>query len=379
MAKREIRLPTLCARQGNRALYSFAIDGKELGSIATVSRVHRDEGQQLRGYQRPEALAHISAIKRYLETSNAILPNALVVAFDKRVTFEPKGKAKKSSPTVLGEIVIPLEDDLADEDKPGWIVDGQQRSAALREAQVASFPVFVTAFIAETVAEQRSQFILVNSTKPLPKGLIYELLPGTPAGDLPIALLRRRYPALLLERLNLDEDSPLLRRIRTPTIIGGTIKDNSFLTMLTASIEDGALYIYVDAESGGGDTESMVRLLKNYWAAVAECFPEAWGEAPRRSRLTHGAGIISLGSLMDEIVYALGEENIPSSEDFAREIGRIAEYCHWTKGSWKLGAREKIAWDQLQNTPGDILRLSDHLLSLYRRARHSTEEGRKAA
>ena len=50
------------------------------------------------------------------------------------------------------------------------------------------------------VREQRSQFILVNNTKPLPTGLINELLPAT-EGELPVALLRRRYPAVLLEQL----------------------------------------------------------------------------------------------------------------------------------------------------------------------------------
>ncbi len=45
------------------------------------------------------------------------------------------------------------------------MVDGQQRSAAIREARVEAFPICVTAFITESAAEQRSQFILVNSTK----------------------------------------------------------------------------------------------------------------------------------------------------------------------------------------------------------------------
>ena len=81
-----------------------------------------------------------------------------------------------------------------------------------------AFPIFVTAFITDSVAEQRSQFILVNSTKPLPKGLIHELLPstgGVPARDSAASGDSRR---TLLERLNYDEDSPLHGRIRTPTI-----------------------------------------------------------------------------------------------------------------------------------------------------------------
>ena len=54
--------------------------------------------------------------------------------------------------------------------KPGLIVDGQQRAAAIREARIDSFPICATAFIANDDREQREQFILVNSTKPLPKG-----------------------------------------------------------------------------------------------------------------------------------------------------------------------------------------------------------------
>ena len=95
--------------------------------------------------------------------------------------------------------MIPLDE----EERPGWIVDGQQRAAAIRDARVDAFPIFVNAFITEEVAEQRAQFILVNSTKPLPKGLIHELLPATEA-PLPLALHKKRLPALLLERLNYD-------------------------------------------------------------------------------------------------------------------------------------------------------------------------------
>lgn len=371
MAKQTLCVPALSVRQGKRTLYSFAVDGKELSRFATVSRIHRTENRELNGYQRPEAQAHIASIRRYLESSGAILPNSMVIAFDKRVRFKARKSTAKNTGSKVGEIVIPIDEAAADHDKPGWIVDGQQRSAALRDADLKSFPVFVTAFVAETVAEQRSQFILVNSTKPLPKGLIYELLPETPAADLPPSLLRRRFPALLLERLNLDEDSPLHQRIRTPTIYDGTIKDNSLLTMLAASIEDGALYAFFDSAAGEGETEMMLEVVKNYWRAVAETFPTEWKASPRQSRLTHGAGIISLGCLMDEIAYALGEGTVPSAGDFAAELGLIAQRCHWSSGAWEI-AGEHIAWDQVQNTPRDILRLSDHLLELYREGRGSS-------
>lgn len=370
MAKSEIRVPALEAKQGERSLYTFAVDGKRLALFTTVSRIHRSETQELGGYQRSEAQSHIGSIKRYLETANAILPNALVVAFDERVRFEPADGRKKAkgAKSRVGEIVIPVDDDLADEEKPGWIVDGQQRSAALREADIKDFPVFVTAFVTEHVAEQRSQFILVNSTKPLPKGLIYELLPETPVEALPAVLLRRRYPAILLERLNLDEDSPLRLRIKTPTIIEGDIKDNSILTMISASLEDGALYEHFDSPAGEGDTEAMLRILKAFWGAVADQFPEAWEGTPRTSRLVHGVGIASMGVLMDEIAFRFGDDVIPSRTEFAKEIGKIADACAWTEGAWSFGPQGETGWDELQNTPGEIQALSDHVLALYRDA-----------
>ena len=179
-------------------------------------------------------------------------------------------------------------------------------SAPRRSARRGSqgFPVFVTAFITDSVAEQRSQFILVNSTKPLPKGLIHELLPSTPRGRSPDRSAEAALSGALLERLNYDADSPLRGRIRTPTTVTGTIKDNSILKMISASIEDGALYAYFDPAAGDGDTESMLALLKNYWGAVARDLPAAWDESPRRSRLVHGVGIVSMGCLMDEISYS---------------------------------------------------------------------------
>ncbi|MCA1680268.1 MAG: DGQHR domain-containing protein [Actinobacteria bacterium] len=358
-------LPALAINQaGDRTLYSFAVDGKKLPSFAAVSRVKRDEQHELAGYQRAESLAHIRTIRKYVESANAMLPNALVVAFDSRVRFEPSGAPVDG--VSMGVLRIPVREDEAETDKAGWIVDGQQRTAAIRDADVDSFPIYVTAFVTDSVADQHSQFILVNSTKPLPKGLIHELLPSTPAGDLPPALLKRRYPALLLDRLNYDEGSPLQRRIRTPTTAEGTIKDNSILKMLSMSIEDGALYNWFDGDTGRGDVEAMLTLVKNFWHAVSQVFPNAWDVPPRRSRLVHGVGIMALGCLMDEISYELREEEQPSVDMFVEHLQLVADMCRWTSGIWELSADDHRRWNELQNTPRDIKVLSDYLVRHYR-------------
>lgn len=361
----EMRLPALEVRQGKRRLYQFAVDGKRLHDVATVSRIHRDDGGEIGGYQRPEAIAHIRAIRMYLEHDDALMPNALVIAFDSRARFEAISGNGRTG-TRVGHLVIPVDPSSPDEDKPGWIVDGQQRAAAIRDANVKSFPVPIVAFITDDVAEQRAQFILVNSTKPLPKGLIHELLPSTDGGDLPLALLRKRYPAMLLEALNYREASPLSGLIRTTTVVTGVIKDNSMLKMLENSITDGALYRFRDPDTGGGDMEQMLHVLFNFWGAVRDTFPEAWGEPPRRSRLMHGVGIVSLGFVMDAITDRRSSGEItPTRETYRLDLQRLAPVCAWTKGSWDFGPRDQRPWNELQNTPKDIQLLADYLLAEY--------------
>src|SRR5215469_289470 len=361
-----MRLPALEVRQGDgRVLYSFAVDGKELPSFAAVSRIHREGDAQVEGYQRPEVLSHIASIRRYLESEAPMIPNALVIAFDKRVQFEPLAGAPSISYARPGTLIIPASGDLADEDKPGWIVDGQQRTAAIRDARIDSFPVVVTAFITDSDEDQRSQFILVNSAKPLPKGLIYELLPAT-SGALPVPLQARRFPAVLLRRLNCEVRSPLYRKIRTPTTPEGIVKDNSILKMLENSLSDGALYSFRDPATGAGDEEKMMNLLTTFFAAVKGVFAEAWDKPPRQSRLMHGVGIVSLGFIMDAIFDRYSRRRLPSTDDFANDLRELREVCRWTHGFWDFGPGTQRKWNELQNTTRDIQLLTNYLLCVYR-------------
>lgn len=357
-----LSLPAIEIRQTpRRCLYTVAIDGKLLHSIAAISRIRRDADASLAGYQRPEVLSHIASIRAYIESGDPLLPNAIVVAFDRRVRF--KAQPGQRGVSRLGTLMIPLHAGWSDDEKPGWIVDGQQRSAAIRDAEVASFPICVTAFITDSPAEQREQFILVNSTKPLPKGLVYELLPNTRA-TLPRHLRIRRFPAELLERLNYDADSPLQGLIATPTNPEGKIKDNSMLRMLENSLSDGALYLLRDPHTGRGDIDLMVEILKDFWIAVGEVFPDAFGKPPRQSRLMHGVGIISLGFLMDAIVDRYLPAEWPGPEDFAADLSAIAGICCWTSGTWDFGSFTR-RWNDLQNTPKDVQLLADLLLTEY--------------
>jgi DGQHR domain-containing protein len=360
-----IVVPAIEIVQGRgRKVFAFPVDGKLLPKFASVTRIARTESEGVTGYQRPEVLSHISQIRKYLESDNPMLPNAIVVAFDRSVRFKPHSSTASAQHGRLGVLHIPLPPE--GEATPGLIVDGQQRSAALREAEVKRFPVFVVGFIAEDEDEQREQFLLVNSTKPLPKGLLYELLPSIDA-PLPEALARRRFPAALLERLNHDADSPFRSMIITPTAPRGVTKDNSVLRMLENSLTDGALFRFRTSTGDAGDMDAMLKVLKHYWQAVSQVFPNAWGLPPKRSRLMHGAGIVSLGFLMDAIADNHRRSPIPAVRQFVLGLSSIADDCRWTDGFWDFGVGRHIKWCDLQNTTAHIQLLTDYLLARYRR------------
>ncbi len=357
----ELKLPALRVHQGEtRTLYTFAVDGKLLSRFATVTRLRRDAERAILGYQRPEVLSHVGEIRRYLESGAPMIPNAIVVAFDETVRFVAHSGLNGSTYAKHGELRIPLAEPDAEGELPGWIVDGQQRVAAIREAQIDSFPICVTAFITSDLQEQREQFILVNTTKPLPKGLIYELLPATEA-RLPRLLQKRRFPAYLMDRLNNDSGSPFHRMIRTPTTPEGIVKDNSVLRMLENSLSDGALHPSRDPTTGRGDEQVMLSIINAFWAAVRGVFPEAWGKPPRKSRLMHGAGVVAMGYVMDAIADRY-RSHAMTREMFEEDLKPLVDICSWTHGYWDFGGGDIRKWNEVQNTSKAVFRLTNLLL-----------------
>ena len=327
----EIRLPALRIRQGQQYIYIFGVDGKRSTtsprSVPGPPRRHANSS----GYQRPEVLSHIKAIRRYLESDGAMLPNAIVLAFDERVDFEAATIAISDVDYVAaGELVIPSMRSLPDDEKPAWLVDGQQRSAAIRDADLAEFAVAAVGFIAHgedgaALAVHPGEQHQAAAQGPDPR---------TAAGHrgAPPAGLRQEAVAgagLDATQLRSHDRQPFAGRIATPTMPDGYIKDNSVLKMIENSLYDGALYQYRDPEDGAGDVEQMLLHLNYFWTVVQVTFPEAWDLPPTKSRLTHGAGIQALGYVMDALTDGTTAPELPKL-GIERKIEALAEHCAWT-------------------------------------------------
>jgi hypothetical protein len=183
---------------------------------------------------------------------------------------------------------------------------------------------------------------------------------------LPSALHRRRFPAHLVERLNFDTGSPFRGMIRTPTNPAGLVQDNSVLKMLENSLTDGVLYRFRGSDGTDGQTDRMLKVLEAFWGATASVFEDAWAQPPRRSRLMHGAGIVSMGFVMDAIAERYRAKGLPTHKQFSADLEPLKAVCRWTDGYWEFGPGAQRKWNELQNTPKDVQMLANYLLGQYR-------------
>ncbi|NJC70854.1 DGQHR domain-containing protein [Planosporangium thailandense] len=356
-------------------LYLFSLTAREILEVADISRVSRDKGGKLIGYQRREVRQHVQEIVDYLDGDDVLFPNSIIIALPSSVKFvSSRGLHVSDGVAVAGSIEIPLPQ--PNEPKPGWIVDGQQRALALARCKRDDFPVPVNAFVADSVDLQRDQFVRVNNSKPLPRGLVTELLPAIDT-PLPPRLSLRQTPSALCELLNQANDSPFEGLIKRPSTgaeerRSAVITDTSIINMLEESLKSsaGCLFPYRNLTSGETDFGGVWACLVQYWSAVRDTFPGAWGKAPTQSRLMHGTGIRAMGRLMDRIMATVDPQSADAPRRVREELALIAPYCRWTEGTWEaLGMR----WNDLENVPRHLNELSNFLIRTHIQARSAAQ------
>ena len=350
-------------------LYVFSLTAAQILQIAGISRVSRGEGGELIGYQRPEVRQHIQEIVDYVDGDQVIFPNPIIIALPSTVKFtNGRGIGVDGDRSDQGRIHIPVPPEGAP--KVGWIVDGQQRALALSRAKCQDLIVPVNAFVTDSIEMQRDQFLRVNNTKPLPRGLVTELLPAIDS-PLPPRLALRRTPSALCDLLNSDKESPfygLIKRSSTSVELRRqtTITDTSIVNMLNDSLTQpsGCLFPFRNMATGETDFAGIWLLLLTYWTAVRETFPDAWGKPPAQSRLMHGAGLRAMGRLMDRVMATIDLRQKSAAEDVLKDLTLVAPYCRWTSGAWdELDMR----WNDIQNVSRHTNLLSSYLIRVYLR------------
>ncbi len=366
-----VRRATMLSQSKGNAVYQFALTGRELMDIADVSRITRDDEGNLIGYQRPEVRQHIQDIVDYLNTGKTLFPHAIILAFSSRVRFvRQRGPKAFDGVSYAGELHIPTENGTG-RHKLAWVVDGQQRLMAISRSNNPDVPVPVCAFITDDIETHRDQFLRINNSRPLPKGLVEELLPEVSL-NISTRLASSRIPSSLVNLLNQDPKSPFCGLIKRNSMTTAekkraVVTDGPLIKVLKESLgqPSGCLYPYRDVATGVTDMESIWKTLIAYWTAVKLTFLEAWGLPPDRSRLMHGAGLCSIGRLMDRVMPRV-ELSENATQAVANELSLIKDACRWTGGIWE---DLNLSWNDVQYVPRHVKALSNFLVRAYVRRR----------
>lgn len=323
---------------------TFTATAIDILEFATIDRAGRDSEGSLSGFQRPQIAGHIRNIRDYLEQDDSVLPNPIVVAF--------LGGLRVVDRKESGHCTIEIE---TLGNKPGLVVDGQQRLTALSQTTRNSFQLFVSAVVCRDEAELKRQFVLINSARPLPKSLIYELLPSMQGLNRKMG--ERALAAELTARLNFTDGSALLGLIHQHTNPDGVVKDTAIQKVIMNSAGDGIMRELLQEQDG---LARCYDLINEYYWAVRNTFPGEWeGHKPKTSRLVHGAGIIAMGHVMEVIAYF---DKAKNRKEFAVGLACLKPKTAWTQGEWDFGNGERRSWRGIQNVSGDIAMLSDYLV-----------------
>jgi len=341
------------ARQASgHDVFAFAACPRDILDFSEIERVSRSNDGSLKGFQRHQVASHIRDIRDYLSRDDAVLPNAVIVAF-----IEGEGAHVRD----LGNGVVEVEISVSEGVKPGFVVDGQQRLSALSGIDKPGFQVFVSALICKDYNELRQQFVLINNTRPLPKTLIYELLPNVEG--LPARFTQRKFSALIVDKLNFTAGSSLCGEVRQHTNPRGVISDTAMQKLIMNSASDGAIRDFMHLEDRA---DKAFGLVNEFFHAVAKVYGPSWvGMSPRFSRLRHGAGIVAMGFVMDHL-YSV--EGATERHEFEAGLALLAPYTAWTNGQWQLDTWDTRPWNGIQNTPSDIDLLTRYLISSLKKA-----------
>ena len=301
--RRALRVP----QPGGRDMFLLTMSPSELLELAEISRIRRGDEGKLLGYQRPEVRRHVNEISDYLDSDDMIFAHPLILALTSNVKFvSSRGQKTSDGLAISGKLIITVAN--SGSEKPAWIVDGQQRALAISRCNRADFAIPICAFIADEVEVQRDQFLRINNSRPLPRGLITELLPEI-SSSLPPKLAVRRIPAAVCDLLNRDRKSPfyeIIQRASTPPEKKkqAVVTDTVVIKMIEDSLThtSGCLFPFRNVATGECDNDGILGTLTVYWSAVRDKFPDAWGLRSTKSRLMHGVGIRSMGKLMDRVM-----------------------------------------------------------------------------
>ena len=330
-------------------LYVFVADGKEIAKQLGVRKMEWHKGKfKAEGFQRSLDKNRVSEIATYL-SKNAILPNALVVAFEEgTLEFAPlPGQEEDSSAkfghlTVKGKLVNKDagQEALPENERIGYVLDGQHRLKGIESSTLSegSFPIIISAFYQVDARFQLGQFYALNQTVRISSALL-ALIRRELGLQLSAREAYKKAVSVVCEILQNKPGSPFEpeKYVGTP-IYKGPLNITVVESMVERAIKNTSLKWKWNQNANlipVTDLEYIGQALYVYWKGICELFLNDWGKKPKDQRLFCAIGLYTMIQFFDKVM-----ENIDINS--AHAVQEVKN---------KLAPIKDIPWGKMQAIP----------------------------
>jgi len=297
------------------------------------------------GYQRIPSESRAKKVADYIEEESCpIFPATILI--NSRVPLDFKEDAKSGVGT------------LSLNDYPLWVVDGQHRIAGLKYAveklgltewKKKELPVVILSNFEKI--EEVTQFFILNTTQrrvvtDLAERLVSDIIKEKP-GEYEKLIAKGsdwKIRALVVtDLLNEKPGSSWEKRIRlpnSPKIATNIVNQTSFVKSLQPIFKDGLLSAIIDADKG-------YEILKNYWQAIEEIFPDAF-IVSRDYVIQKTPGVFSLHELAHRIMIKGGEKHT-SKADFLLALRKVfSDSKKYDSDFWRADGEEAALYGSMK-------------------------------
>jgi len=336
---------------GETPLFLFSVDGKTICQQLGVKRMTWQGSQyEPEGFQRYLDTGRVTQIAVYLN-NNRILPNALVVAFEKGcLTFDSlsgpdKNQIQVGKITIHGKLMRingethPFPED----ERIGYVIDGQHRMKAIENSTIeeGTFPIVISAYCGVDTKFQLSQFYALNQTVRISASHL-ALLRTMLKIVLSLKEAHKQAISNVRELLQNKVESPFEpgAYMKVSKILkGGNLDVTVVERMIDRAIQGTSLkYKWNTADASqipDADFEYIAQSLFVFWKAVQETFPDYWGRKPKEQRLFSAIGLYTLSEFFDQVMTGI---DVISASALPNAKGRIKPIAD-------------LRWDEMLDLP----------------------------
>ena len=297
MSDETIQIQVSRFEQNGQVMFVGMMNSSDIIRIADVDV--RDEQTNPNGYQRYRDESRCRRIAEFINEPTSALPGSILLNLRGSATF-----VSDSEEDSHGMLLIPNRKGTA------WIVDGQHRMGGFEYTE-REFMLPVVLFENLPRRQEMINFSIINDTqKGINTSLTLSLL-----GELRENIEDWKIQAHdIAYQLNRDPDSPWFERINMTGAKGMHRPVNlaSFANALKPLLRQHGFFQTMDLND-------QVLLLKRFWNATRDMFPDAWSE-PRRHILLKTLGVYA----MSQVAAYVFELCAANGGDFSQK--RMQEY-----------------------------------------------------